>query len=150
MSGFVEFLLRFQSRSRKSFSQSDARAATCFTDRPENTNFVEDVDIMLPVKFCLIPFSGFRGEVVKMSANQTPGRPLVLPIGPKDTNLVEDVQIMPFAVEVSLNSVQLFERRSRKCFSQSRGQGGQVVNPIGPENTKVVEDVQILLPVKFH
>ena len=30
---------------------------------PKNTNFVEDVEILLPVKFRLIQFSGFRGEV---------------------------------------------------------------------------------------
>ena len=30
---------------------------------PKNTNLVEDVEIYLPVKFCQIPFSGFRGEV---------------------------------------------------------------------------------------
>ena len=32
---------------------------------PKNTNLVEDVEILLPVKFRLIPFSGFRGEVEK-------------------------------------------------------------------------------------
>ena len=30
---------------------------------PKNTNLVEDVNILLPVKFRYIPFSGFRGEV---------------------------------------------------------------------------------------
>ena len=34
-----------------------------FIDRPENTNFVEDIEILLPVKFRWIPFSSFRGEV---------------------------------------------------------------------------------------
>ena len=42
---------------------------------PENTNLVEGVEILLPVKFCCIPFSGFRGEVENVSANQRPGRP---------------------------------------------------------------------------
>ena len=42
---------------------------------PKNTNLVEDVEILLPVKFRLIPFSGFRGEVENVSANQRPGRP---------------------------------------------------------------------------
>ena len=27
---------------------------------PKNTNFVEDVEMLFPVKCCLIPFSGFR------------------------------------------------------------------------------------------
>ena len=30
---------------------------------PKNTNFVEDIEILLPVKFRRIPFSGFREEV---------------------------------------------------------------------------------------
>ena len=30
---------------------------------PKNTILVEDIEIYLPVKFCLILFSGFRGEV---------------------------------------------------------------------------------------
>ena len=42
---------------------------------PKNTNFVEDVEILLSVKFRWIPFSSFRGEVENVSANQRPGRP---------------------------------------------------------------------------
>ena len=30
---------------------------------PKNTNLVKEVEILLPVKFGWIPFSGFRGEV---------------------------------------------------------------------------------------
>ena len=41
----------------------------------KNTNLVEDVEILLPVKFHEIPFSGFRGEVKNVSANLRPGRP---------------------------------------------------------------------------
>ena len=40
---------------------------------PKNTNLVEDVEILLPVKFHWIPFSGFRGEVENVSTNQRPG-----------------------------------------------------------------------------
>ena len=42
---------------------------------PKNTNLVEDIEILLPVKFRRIPFSGFRGEVENVSANQRLGRP---------------------------------------------------------------------------
>ena len=42
---------------------------------PKNTNLVEDVEILLPVKFRSILFSGFREEVENMSANQRSGRP---------------------------------------------------------------------------
>ena len=48
----------------------------CYFDRPEKHNtMVEAVEILLPVKFLLILFSGFRGEVENVSANQRPGRP---------------------------------------------------------------------------
>ena len=35
----------------------------CFLIGPKNTNLVEDIEILLPVKFRWISFSGFRGEV---------------------------------------------------------------------------------------
>ena len=44
-----------------------------FSDRPENINLVEDFDFLLPVKFSLIPFSGFY-EVESVSAKQKLGR----------------------------------------------------------------------------
>ena len=46
----------------------------CLLIGPKNTNFEEDIEILLPVKFHWIPFSGFRGEVKNVSANQRPGR----------------------------------------------------------------------------
>ena len=42
---------------------------------PKNTNLVEDVKTLLPVKFRGNPLSGFRKEVENVSANQRPGRP---------------------------------------------------------------------------
>ena len=61
---------------------------------PKNTILVEDIEILLPVKFCRIPLSGFRGEVENVSANQRPGRPSCFSDWPKNTNLVEDVEIL--------------------------------------------------------
>ena len=53
---------RFQ-RCRKCISQPGARAAILFfLIGPKNTNLVGDVEILLPVKFRWISFSGFRGE----------------------------------------------------------------------------------------
>ena len=49
-----------------------------------NTNLVEDVQILNPVKCCRIPFSSFRKEVEYVSANQ---RILVFPTGPKKHKL---------------------------------------------------------------
>ena len=53
----------------------------------KNTNLVEGVKILIPVKFCWIPFSSFREEVENISANQRPGGHLVFPIRPKNTKL---------------------------------------------------------------
>ena len=77
------------------------------------------------------------------------GGHLVFPIGPKNTNLVEDIEIL-LPVKFSLNSVQRLQRRSRKMSQPIRGQGGHLVFPIGPKNTNLVEDIEILLPVKFR
>ena len=61
---------------------------------PKNTNLVEELEILLPVKFLPIQFSGFRGEVKNVSANQRPGGHLGFPMGPKNTNLVEHIEIL--------------------------------------------------------
>ena len=81
---------------------------------PKNTNFVEDIEILLPVKFRWILFSGFRGEVENVSANQTPGRPSCFSDRPEKHKLVIGRWDLAF-YQVSLNSVQRFQRRSRKC-----------------------------------
>ena len=47
----------------------------CFPIDPKNTNLVEHIEILLLVKFRRIPFSGLRGEVKSVSANQSSGRP---------------------------------------------------------------------------
>ena len=62
---------------------------------PKNTNLVEDVMILLPVKFRWIPFSGFR-VVENVSAKQKPGQPSCFFDWPekKNTNLVEDIEIL--------------------------------------------------------
>ena len=85
---------------------------------PKNTNLVEDVEILLPVKFRWIPFSGLRGEVENVSANQRPGRPSCFSDRPKKHKLGRGRWDLAFC-QVSLNSVQRFQRRSWKCLSQS-------------------------------
>ena len=61
---------------------------------PKNTYLVDDIEILLPVKFCSIPFSGFRGEVEMSQPIKGQGGHLVFPIGPKNKNLVEDVEVL--------------------------------------------------------
>ena len=149
---------------------------------PKNTNLVENVVILLPVKCRWILFSGFRGEVENVSANQRPGRPSCFSDWPEKHKLgrgrwylaschvsfnsysavSEEKSKMSqptrgqgghlvfldrpekhklcrgrwdlASCQVSLNSVQRFQRRSRKCLKPIRGQGGYLVFPIGPKH----------------
>ena len=81
---------------------------------PKNTNLVEGVEILLPVKFPWILFSGFRGEVENVSANQRPGRPFCFSDWPEKHKLGRGHWDLA-SWQVALNSVQRFQRRSRKC-----------------------------------
>ena len=65
----------------------------------------------------------------------------------KNTNFVEDVE---FLLPVSSNSIQRFQRRSRKCLLQSEAGATILVSPIDPKTTNLVEDFKFLLPVKFR
>ena len=83
----------------------------------KNANLVEDIEILLPVKFCWIPFGGFR-EVENVSANQRTGPPSCFSERPEKHNLGRGRWDLA-SCQVRLNSVQQFQRRSRKCLSQS-------------------------------
>ena len=168
LSSFVEFRSAVsEEKSKMSQPIRGQGGHLVFQIGPKNTNLIEDIEILLPVKFRWITCSGFRGEVEYVSANQRPGRHLVFLIGSKNTNLFEGVEILlpvkfrwiPFSRfrgevenvsanqrpgrpscfsdrpekhklgrgrwdlaswQVSLNSVQRFQRRSRKCESLRR------------------------------
>ena len=83
---------------------------------PKNTNLVEGVEILLPVKFRWILFSGFRGEVENVSANQRPGLPSCFSDRPEKHKLGRGRWDLA-SCQILLNSVQRFQRRSRKCES---------------------------------
>ena len=119
-----------------------------FPISPKNTNLVEDVEILLPIKFRWIPFSGFRGEVENVSANQRSKRPSCFSDRPEKHKLGRGRWDLP-SCKVLSNSVQRFQRRSSKMSQPIRGQSGHLVFPIGTKNTNLVEDVDILLPIKF-
>ena len=101
-----------------SANQRPGRPFCFFPICMKNTNVVEDTESLLPVKFRWIPFSGFRGEVENVSANQRPGRPFCFSDRPKKHKLGKGRWDLA-SYQVSLNSVQRFQRRSRKCLSQS-------------------------------
>ena len=168
------------------------RGHLAFRSARKNTNFVEDVDILLPIKFRWISFSSIR-EVKNVSANQRSGGHhifligtktqtwertlrscflssvvefrsavseekskmsqsirdqsghLVFPIGPKNTNFVEDVEILH-----PVSFVKFCSEEMSKMLKPIRGRGSHLVFLIGPKNTNLIADVEILLPVKFH
>ena len=116
---FVEFRSAVsEEKSKISQPIRDQGGHFVFPIGPKNTNFVEDVEILLPVKFLWTPFSGFRREVKNLSANQRPGGHFVFPIGSKKYKLGRGCWYL-VSCQVSLNSVQRFQRRSRECLSQS-------------------------------
>ena len=111
---------RFQRRSRKCLSQSEARSAILFfPDWPEkHKRGREGIESFLPVKFRWIPFSGFFREVENVSANQRPGRPFCFSDRPEIHKLGRGPWDLA-SYQVSVNSVQRFQRRSPKCLGQS-------------------------------
>ena len=76
------------------------------------------------------------------------GGHVVFPIGPKNTNFVEDFETM--LPDKFLEFCSAVSEEKSKMSQPIRGQGGHVVFPISPKNTNLVEDVEILLPVKFR
>ena len=103
----------------------------------KKTNLVEDVEILLLVKFHWIPFSGFRGEVENVSANQTPGRPSCFSYQPQKHKLSRGRWDLA-SCQISLNSVLYIIAVSEEKSNISqpiRGQGGHIVFLIGPKNT---------------
>ena len=119
LSSFVEF--RSAVSEKKSIMSKPIRGQgrnLLFLIGPKNTNLVEDIEFLLPVKFRWYPFSGFKNEVENVSANQRPGWPSCFSDWPEIHKLGRERWDLA-SCQVSLNSVQRFEKRSRKCLSQS-------------------------------
>ena len=108
---------------------------SCFLISPKNASLVEDVEILLPVKFCWILFSGIRGKVENVSANHRPGRPFCFSDPPEKHKLGRGLWDLA-SYRVSSNSFQWFQRRSRKCLSQSEARVAILFFPDLPEKHK--------------
>ena len=77
------------------------------------------------------------------------GGHLVYPIGPKKHKLGRGRWDLA-SCQVLLNSFHQFQRRSRKCLSQSEARAAILFFQSAWKETNLVEDVEILLwPVKF-
>ena len=77
---------------------------------PKKHNFVEDVEILLFVKYRC------RGEVANVSANQRPGMPSCFSKQPEKKNKLGKGRWDIASCQDSLNSIQWFQRRSRAAI----------------------------------
>ena len=87
------------------------------SDLPEITNQVEDGWILLLLKFHWIPFGGYWGEVKMYQPIRGQGGHLVLRSAPKHEHGRGRWDLS--SCQISMNSVQRFQKRSRICLSQS-------------------------------
>ena len=111
----------FSGLEEKSKVSQPTRGQGCHLVFPislKNTNLVESVEILLLDKFRWIPFSGFWWEVETFSANKRPGRLSCFSDRPKKHKPGRERWDLA-SCQVLSNSVQRFQRRSRKYLSQS-------------------------------
>ena len=103
----------------------------------EKQSFVENVEILLPFKFCWILLSGCRREIQNASANRPfcfsnrpdtdrPRRQFLLTDRQKKHKLGRG-RCGVASFQVSLNSVKWFQRRSQKCLSQSEARAATLL-----------------------
>ena len=90
-----------------------------FSNRPELHQLdIGYCDLASCQVFRWIPFNSFRGEFENVSANQMPGRPSCFSYRPEKHNLCRGRWDLA-SCQVSLNFVQQFQRRGRKCLKES-------------------------------
>ena len=117
MSSFIEFRSAISEKKLKMSQPIRGQGGHLFFPTgPKNTNLVQYVEILLPVKFRWILFIGFREEVENVSANQRLGRPSFFSDQPEKHKPGRGRWDLA-SCQVSLNSVQRFQRRSWKCES---------------------------------
>ena len=124
---------RFQ-RSRKCFSQSEARATILFfSNMLQKRKLVEGIEIFLTVKFRLNSVQWFWREVENLSANHRPGGHLVFRIGPTNTlgRGVRTLRSCFLSSFVEFRSVVSVERS--KMSQLIRDQDSRLVFPIVPK-----------------
>ena len=125
LSSFVQFRSAVsEEKSKISQSIRGQGGHLVFPIGQKNTNLVEDDEILLPVKFRSIPFSGFRGEVEMSQPIRGQGSHLFSGSARKNTNFVEDIVILlpvkfrsiPFSgFRGEVENVSANQRPSRKC-----------------------------------
>ena len=87
---------------------------------PKNKNLVEDVQILLPVKFPWSPFSSYRAEVEMSQPIRGQGGHLFFLIGTKKHKLSRGCLDLDSS-QVSSNSIQWFLRSKKVSANQRQG-----------------------------
>ena len=119
LSSFVEFRSAvWEEKSKMSQPIRGQGSHLAFPIGPKNTNLVKDIDILLPVNWLWIPFSSSRGKVGKSQPIRGQGGHLVFSNRPEKHKLGKGHWQLA-SCQLTLNSVQRFQRKSRKCLSQS-------------------------------
>ena len=148
LSSYVEFRSAVsEEKSKMSQPIRGQGGHLVFPIRPKNTNLVEDVEILLPFKFRWIPFSGFTGEVENVSANQRPGRPSCFSDRPKKHKLCRGRWDLA-SCQVSFNSVQRFQRRSRKCEKLTTTDGRRTDGRTTDDGQRMITIVHLSLRLR--
>ena len=136
---------RFQRRSRKCVSQSEAGWPSWFSDQSEKHKLGRG---RLDLTFCQVSLNSVLliQRSRKCPSQSEAGRPSFL-IDLKNTNLVEDkVTLLP----VKFRWIPLCSFRGIENVSANQSPGRPSCFSDRPKYTNFVEDVKILLPVKFH
>ena len=113
----------------------------------KNTNLIEGVEDLLPIKFRKNPFNGCGKEAEKYC--QSEARAAIFDFRSARKYKLNRGRWGLASCQVSSKSIQRLRRRSRKMFQPIRGQGGHLRFPIGTKNTNLIEGVNDLLLVKF-
>ena len=93
----------------------------------KNTNLVEDIEILLPVKFRWILLSGFRGEVknVKVNDGRTDGRRTMYAFGSGalkiNVNFSVSWPVVLSSKHVSIILLRKYDIISQLCHSYAKG-----------------------------
>ena len=120
LSCFVEFRSAvFTEKSKMSQPIRGQGGHLVFPIGPKNTNMVEGFEILLPIQFRWIWFSGFREEVENVSANQKPGRPSCFSDRPEKHKLGRGLWDLA-SCQVSLNSVHSFRGEVKNVSANQR------------------------------
>ena len=104
---------QLQRRSRKCLSQSETgETILLFPSSNPPPNLLENVEILLPIKFHWIPFSCSREEVENVWANQRPELPSWFSDLPEKQKMVKDLETL---LPVKFHSILFSSCRSKKC-----------------------------------